>query len=611
VKAQEMALKPQIFADPGDDQGMQRASTDLDEAKKALLSSLENRNRLFDPSLMALAIGLGKPTRSGAFGEAVSNALEGYLPVAENERKREQELAGMRFELAQNALGQAQNRAAMRLYLDAYGKPIAAPANDQTGAVAQPGVQPSGAVTAPVAEPFAEQPAQPQSPLAAASGAGQQPAQAPRSTNLGFGWAEVNRLHQTIPRIAMMDPAKAEMMRKDVAAMTQALQKEQELRQNAVSLVDGFVFNKETGATTPVYKENETGKLTLPGLGTFDNVPVKLVAQYNIAMMNGDTAGMQRIANMVQNPMAQQPKLGLRGELPNLDQQPALPLAEPGQPMPQAAQRVPSLEERKQAEEREKAYGVEMAKTDAATTAKMLEQGEPAKQVEASSKRIITNILQNPDVIGVLRKVGVGSALSEFFKEQEQAGAKSIDKDQIANFMIKIRAVPGVTDKDLTALDNIFGDLAYQNLNFRKVFLSGQGQGAITNMEAAIIPRMTGSTSMTPEAFVERQQLLGLRARFDAQVSDGFAKALDANPGLSARKYKQGDEYKSLMKQYEANLAQAFPQYVSGKREAAAPAQAPAAAPRPAAQASGAAQQKPMSLYERMQAERALRKPLN
>jgi len=78
------------------------------DAQKKLLEALEGRQQLFDPTLLAMAQGFLSPTKTGSFGEALGNVANQVAPVQAAEEKRAQELAKMRFELAQANLGQSQ-----------------------------------------------------------------------------------------------------------------------------------------------------------------------------------------------------------------------------------------------------------------------------------------------------------------------------------------------------------------------------------------------------------------------------------------------------------------------------------------------------------------------
>ena len=70
------------------------------QAQKTLADSYERRNQLFDPVLLAMAQGFLAPTKSGSFGESISNVAGMVSPVMAEEEKRARESAAMRAQLA-------------------------------------------------------------------------------------------------------------------------------------------------------------------------------------------------------------------------------------------------------------------------------------------------------------------------------------------------------------------------------------------------------------------------------------------------------------------------------------------------------------------------------
>lgn len=70
------------------------------QAQKTLADSYERRNQLFDPVLLAMAQGFLAPTKSGSFGESISNVAGMVGPAVAEEEKRARESAAMRAQLA-------------------------------------------------------------------------------------------------------------------------------------------------------------------------------------------------------------------------------------------------------------------------------------------------------------------------------------------------------------------------------------------------------------------------------------------------------------------------------------------------------------------------------
>lgn len=95
-----------LYAEGPEEQGL------VDEIKGSyarLREALDSRqNRMFDPTLLAMAQGFLSPTKTGSFGEAIGNAAAQVAPVQQAEEKRAQEIATMKMELAQRELAQRQ-----------------------------------------------------------------------------------------------------------------------------------------------------------------------------------------------------------------------------------------------------------------------------------------------------------------------------------------------------------------------------------------------------------------------------------------------------------------------------------------------------------------------
>jgi len=129
-----MAALPSLYADTPEEQA---AVQQVKDAQSALQNALMNRVQMFDPTLLAISQALGSPTRTGSFGEVLGNVAGAVGTSQAAEEKRAQEIAKMRYELAQAGLTQAQQTAGMRMAREILkaGAPVAgAPAEGTAGA---------------------------------------------------------------------------------------------------------------------------------------------------------------------------------------------------------------------------------------------------------------------------------------------------------------------------------------------------------------------------------------------------------------------------------------------------------------------------------------------
>lgn len=129
---------------------MSQADVDYASAMKEIKESLERRSGL-DPTMLALAQGFFAPTKSGGFGESISNAAANYLPVQQAEDKRIQELAGLRLQIASAEKGEANKRAAQQAFMQMTGNAPASAAGTKGDAQAEgQGGQPPASAMKPV-----------------------------------------------------------------------------------------------------------------------------------------------------------------------------------------------------------------------------------------------------------------------------------------------------------------------------------------------------------------------------------------------------------------------------------------------------------------------------
>ena len=88
---------------------------EVEEARRAMLATLQDRKSRIDPGMLALAQGFLAPTRTGSFGESLGQAVQNYSKVQTTEDARASELAKMRYELMKQGLTEDQKMAELGL----------------------------------------------------------------------------------------------------------------------------------------------------------------------------------------------------------------------------------------------------------------------------------------------------------------------------------------------------------------------------------------------------------------------------------------------------------------------------------------------------------------
>jgi hypothetical protein len=198
------------------------------------MDSLVNRKQLFDPTLLAMAQGFLSPTKTGSFGEVLGNVASQIAPVQQQEEKRAQDIAKMRFDMAQQNF--QMNR------------------KDQATRMLFPG-QPQG--QAPAGEPGAAV-----SPVAGVTGAA-----VPKPPAL----AQYGHITPELAlRLGAVDPE----LGKQAMQYIEAVNARQKLAQEAVKPTERGVFqidpSKPGGGTFTPAPGRPTVSRFLPGTGSVD-----------------------------------------------------------------------------------------------------------------------------------------------------------------------------------------------------------------------------------------------------------------------------------------------------------------------------------------------------
>lgn len=219
----------------------QQAIDEYRQSQQRLIEALESRKgQLFDPTLLAMAQGFLSPTKTGSFGEALGNVASQIAPVQAAEEKRAQEIAKMRFELAQQNLAQQRATEGEKMFRGLI-----------TGAEA-----PKAPSEAPGAAP------------GAAPAAGAPQSAAPQSGR--------QITSQDIAKLATIDPGKAKILQ-DMVKMDQD--------RYAISM-NGIVFDKEKGQYLNLEIPGQKQEDFATPYGTFKMTPNEY-SQYRRAESQG------------------------------------------------------------------------------------------------------------------------------------------------------------------------------------------------------------------------------------------------------------------------------------------------------------------------------------
>lgn len=174
------------------------------------------------------------------------------------------------------------------------------------------------------------------------------------------------------------------------------------------------------------------------------------------------------------------------------------------------------------------------------------ESGENLANVEA-----IKNLASRHEkAVGIFEHPTVLSALGTMF----QSGIK-VDKDgnpisvQIPSIEAAARKVsPGILEEDLNAAQEIVSRLARNELSNAKIFM--KGQGAVSDAERALIAKLTGSVSNSPQALLNILKAQEINFNYNKEIGDQFREWSKSNRDASFRDFELLDSSKAVTDKY-------------------------------------------------------------
>jgi hypothetical protein len=489
---------------PGESSGMTEARQTYIDAQKKMLEALESRNQLFDPDLLAMAQGFLGPTKSGSFGESISNVAAAVGPAAEAERKRNIEMAQIRAELAANQYGAAQKGEALKSFTSAM----------------QPG-KPGETVTV---------------------GGQQYPAQF------------VGMTPEKATQIGLYD--------KDMGELAFKFLKEQ--REGFAVQPTGTVNLRTPGGPTFTPFPGQANEMvTIPGVGTISVSKEDKIA-LDVAMGKGDAATVFKIADKYTKPMTRpgaEPAAATTA--PPAAGTAAPPAGTPGtgiRPSP-SAMRIPVTAEEKEAAKRQqeleaavqRAEETELATQGAKRTASAIDAGSMAVAKVQTAKDIQTLIGTEGmnQYFGAFNKPNdIFAAVVTLARRAQESGSQGIDKSQldnvIANLTLNLPKSPNETMEQFKERKQQVIDraaMAASRIAEMELYYSQliKGQGQITEGEREILRRAAINPRFdTPNVIMAKAKAIEAISNFEKWRAD----TLEQNPKMTLAQLKAGQDYK-------------------------------------------------------------------
>jgi hypothetical protein len=520
---------------------------------------LEQRNnRLFDPTMLAMAQGFFAPTKTGSFGESLGNVAAAVGPAQAAEEKRTMDMAKMRMELAQQGLQtsiQAQNAQQDQAAFNqrAYKPPeaqsaapaasmpppasIALPATPTASSATAPQA-PAGALAQAAPPPIAPPAAQP-SPLAQA---------APTASPPQLAQPTGQQLFPAQPTTwDAEETAFADRLRRGGKNMGEIMKEIDEMRRKNIVVNERGVTNTKTGQVfAPVDPTPTDVRIPGQGGGVFTTSKT-MASRLANAQASNNPEEYWKVADMIRN--------GLERPAPKpATTEPTPANATPTGAAPAGAS-VQSGMLSKEQEEAQSARKKEMASGEAKSEVERRKTlPDDIKRYDSlarSADSLYEIVDKNPKGFGTFDKAGVLPAIGTLVRDGIRANRVNVD---MGGFEDAFRAAnPRIKDSDINAVRLGAAEQANIELNYANMFL--KGTGPITEGERAIVRRAgAGNVSMSPDVLKLRAQAVSKRATFERDDLNAYREFIVKNPDSTYLNYMDTPKYKSLYDAYDQDM---------------------------------------------------------
>ena len=543
--------------------GMGTPAYDEYEAAQQNLKNMlaERENRLFDPTLLAMAQGFLAPTKTGSFGESLGNVAGAVAPVQAAEDKRATELAKMRLEVAQQGVQTGiqvnkaqQNAEAMKKIFGGQPPPAAqapaqapAPMAPAQPAPAQPAPQlgglpavqaPAAPQAAPLSQPAPVSAAQP-APVAPLS----QPVaqQAPRQP-------QGSQLFPAMPEnLTEQEKMIAASMFSNNKEPYEILKEIDEMRRKQMVVNERGVTNLRTGEVFSPVDPTPT-EVRLPD-GTTHITTKTMATRLAGAQAAGNADEYFKIVDQIQKGMTRPTPVGAQA-----------PAAAPAAPAPATAAapvgRPRTKEEEEASAAQTKAEATKRGEGREGRTNLVLDAVKAAEdtRIIAQSAKDVINQPNSELFMGVFEKPKIKTALAKMVEDTVFAPTNFREAVTSLNIALSVPRNPNENNKDYTARKQDIMDRYIEattlmaQAKFAASLLS-KGQGTITDGERKLFADTTINTKMSVNAFNKISDMLIERSKFAEDLGGRLAQNK-----MQIDDFKQTPEYKKMAREYEGRL---------------------------------------------------------
>ena len=518
------------------------------EAQKYANEVLEDRNnRLFDPTMLAMAQGFLAPTKTGGFGESIGNVAAAVGPAQAAEEKRTMDMAKMRLEMAQQGLQtsmqttKAQQNAELMKKI-ANGEPLFTPPAAQV-----PQAQP---VPTPAPQAGALPSAAPQMPPMP-QGAPAMPQAAPQAPLAQAAQQTAPQPEPQGPAGSQLFPAMPQNLNREekllVASMANAnkepyeiLKELDEMRRKNIVVNERGATDIRTGRTFAPPDPTPT-EVRLPD-GTTHITTKTMASRLAGAQAAGDADEYFKVVDLIQQGMKRPPPK-TEGAAPS-------PVTAPvGRPRTKEEEEASAAQSKAEATKR--GEGRE-ARTNEALDAVKAAEGT---RIIAQSAKDVINQPNSELFMGIFEKPKIKNALARMVEDTVFAPTNFRDAVTSMNIALSVPRLPNESGKEYTARKQDVMDRFVEattlmaQAKFEASRLS-KGQGTITDGERKLFADTTINTKMSVNAFNKISDMLIERSKFAENLGSKLAQNK-----MQIDDFKQTPEYKKMAREYEGRLS--------------------------------------------------------
>tara|TARA_R110000868_G_scaffold159192_4_gene387817 strand:+ start:162 stop:1865 length:1704 start_codon:yes stop_codon:yes gene_type:complete len=515
------------------------ANKAYEDALQQMLASLDARkNKLFEPTLLAIAAGSAKPTQTGGWGESLGNVAKSLQESEAQQMTEAQKYAEAKLGLAGRGLELERQRSRERQFQGLMGAPIQKSPGALPGAVkVAPGALPDSTVLpgrgnvqveivggvpsmadmldrSPVEKTIeAPQPVAVEAPPGFAGVQGIQIA--PPSSNY------MDR--QKYIALASMDPN---------ISPAEAVKNANEMDAKRYQTKESGVLDLATGMFYAFPKGDQVDRQIFgDGGGKTYKVDARTATLLDLYASTNNPKYFEVADRVLKGPQR-------KGEGDG------------------APTQVLSTEDKAAQQKAQEAYQTKRAESAAAKEDDLQKRSNIASRMYSSASDVQYRLSESPSFFGLFSRPGLMSSIGNLVNQAVQAGNTTV---KLGGFEQSItQLMPGLKQADLDNVMAAAGSLAEIELLYTQELMNKQGQ--ITEGERAIVRRIPGTTSSSPAVLKDKMDLLKMHAQRDIDLADAYKQFKQDNKGkgVNYNDFEESKEYENMKMDYEKALAKRF-----------------------------------------------------